>query len=496
MPALQKPQLELKSTLKIPPRHNGVVPIKISGQLLTMDTAHFVTDDSTHKGKDPNINIIDGIHKIKDRSTIHVIVSNYTNKHLTFHKGEYIGCLEPLELDSTDQEGTHQANSITLKKMMSETVTSDTFNPPCHEISTPIQNSLKLLLEEYASQFAQDETSIGMTPLTSMTIDTGTANPVSQKLYPIAMKHYNWVKNEIEKLLDAKVSCSSHSSWSAPIIVVPKTDGGKHLVINYRALNKVTRKFTWPMPKVEDIFSKLNGATYFTTLDLHAGYHHIPLDKSSIPKTAFNSPFGKHEYIKVLFGLAQAPAYLQELMTGILKDFPFAIAYLDDIIIFSKTLQEHLSHIRLVFKKLKAANLSMKKSKCNFFSKEMQYLGHILSATGIRPLPSKTHAIQHMNPPMTPKQVRDFLGLVGYYRKFIKRFTKIAKPLTLLTRQEVKFEWTLDHQAGFVHLKMPLFKHPFFTTPIPTKLTLCIQMPLMMLVEHKSPKNMMGQNFQ
>ena len=373
----------VKSTLKILPRHNGILPIKISGSLITTDTAHFITDDNTPKGKDPNINIIDGIHKIKDRSMVNVIVSNYTNKHLTFHKGEYIGHLEPLELDSTDQRETHQANSITLKKMISETVMSDTFNPSHHEIMTPIQNSLKLLLEEYDSEFAQNETSIGMTPLTSMLIDTGTADPVSQKPYPIAMKHYDWVKKEIEKLLAAKVIHSSHSSWSAPIIVVPKGDGGKHLVIDYRALNKVTRKFTWPMPKVEDIFSKLNRATYFTTLDLCAGYHHIPLDKSSIPKTAFNSPFGKYEYIKLPFGFAQAPAYFQELMTGILKDFPFTIAYLDDIIIFSKTPQEHLPHICMVFEKLRTANLSMRKSKCNFFLKEIQYLGHILSATGI-----------------------------------------------------------------------------------------------------------------
>ena len=147
------------------------------------------------------------------------------------------------------------------------------------------------------------------------------------------MKHYDWLKSEIEKLLASKVICPSRSSWSAPIIVVPKGNRGKHLVIDYRALNKVTRKFTWPMPKVEDIFSKLNGATYFSTLDLRAGYHHIPLDKPSIPKTAFNSPFGKYEYIKVPFGLTQAPTYCQELMTGILKDLPFAITYLDDIII-------------------------------------------------------------------------------------------------------------------------------------------------------------------
>ena len=137
-----------------------------------------------------------------------------------------------------------------------------------------------------------------------MTIDTGTSDPVSQKPYPIAMKHYQWAKDEIKKLLSTNVIHTSHSSWSAPIIVVPKADGGKHLVIDYRAINKVTRKFTWLMPKVEDIYSYLNGATYFTTLHLRAEYHRIPLDKPSIPKTTFNSPFGKFEYVKVPFVLA------------------------------------------------------------------------------------------------------------------------------------------------------------------------------------------------
>ena len=433
--------------------------------------AYFLTDDSTPKGKDPNINIISGIHKIKGKTSVNVLVSNYTNKHLTFHKEEYIGHLEPAVMDNNtiDQQETHHTNSVTLKKMMAETVITDTFNPPCHELSTSVQNDLDLLLQEYESQFAKEETSIGITPLTSMTIDTDTSKPVSQKPYPIAMKHYQWVKEEIEKLLAAKVIHTSQSSWSAPIIVVPKCDGGKHLVIDYRALNKVTRKFTWPMPKVEDIFSKLNRATYFTTLDLRAVYYHISLDKPSIPKTAFNSPFRKFKYVKVPFGLAQAPAYFQELMTRILKDFNFTIAYLDDIIIFSKTPQEHLLHIRMVFKKLKSANLSMKKSKCSFFSKEIQYLGHTFSATGIRPLPAKTHAIQHMQPTTTPKQVRAFLGLVRYYRKFIKGFAKIAKPLTLLTRQQVKFEWTLEHHTAFLHLKEAIVQVPILHYPNPDK---------------------------
>ena len=222
---------------------------------------------------------------------------------------------------------------------------------------------LKALLTEYALQFAEDEMTIGTISLTEMTIDTGSSGPVSQKPYPIAMKNYEWVKEEIEKLLVAKVICSSRSSLSAPIIVGPKGDEGKQLVIDYCTLNKVTRKFTRPMSKVEDIFSKLNGAKYFTTLDLCAGYHHILLDKSSIPKMAFNSPFGKYEYVKVQFELAQTPAYFQELITEILKDFNFAIAYLDDIIIFSRMAEEHLSHIRQVFEKLRAAKLSMKLSK-------------------------------------------------------------------------------------------------------------------------------------
>ena len=188
-----------------------------------------------------------------------------------------------------------------------------------------------------------------------------------------------------------------------------------------------------------------------------------------MPKTASNSPFGKFEYVKVPFGLAQALAYFQDLMTGIIKDFPFTIAYLDDNIIFSKTPQEHLSHIQMVSEKLKSVNLSMKKSKCSFFSKEIQYLGHILSARGIQPLPTKTHTIQHMQPPSTPKQIRTFLGLVGYYRKFMKGFAKIAKPLTLLTRQQVKFDWTPEHHTTFLNLKEAIVQAPILHYPNPKK---------------------------
>ena len=230
--------------------------------------AYFITDEDSTKGRDPNINIINGIHDLKGKTSVNVLVSNYTNKHIKFNKGEYIGCLTPAITDNmtSDQPDAHSTNSVTLQKMMTEKVQLDTFNPPCHILGPSIEFKLNALLKQYALQFAKDETSMGPTLLTEMTIDTGTSDPVSQKPYPIAMKNYQWVKEEIKKLLTAKV-ISSRSSWSVPIIVVPKGDGGKLLVIDYCALNKFTRKFTWPMPKVEDIFSKLNGVKYFSTLD-------------------------------------------------------------------------------------------------------------------------------------------------------------------------------------------------------------------------------------
>ena len=265
----------VKSTLKVSPRHNGVVPIKVTGQTIKEHMAYFITDEDSMKGRHPNINIINDIRNIKGKTYVNVLISNYTNKHIKFNNGEYIGCLKPTIEDSItsdtqihDHPDAHSTNSVPLQKMMTEQVQLDTFNPLCHKLRSSVESKLDAILKEYASQFAKDETSIGTTPLTKLTINTGNSDPVSQKPYPIAMKNYQWVKDEIEKLLTAKVICSSRSSCSAPIIIVPKGDGGKQLVIDYSALNKVTRKFTWPMQKVEDIFSKLNGAKYFSTLDL------------------------------------------------------------------------------------------------------------------------------------------------------------------------------------------------------------------------------------
>ena len=262
-------RVSIAKTICIPPKHDGAISISIKGHNIKTPTACFIGSQYT----DPEVKLIDGVHDISRNVTLQVLVINNSNQHVNFLKGMKIGHLEP-PINKLTQI---PINSATTQQMLPETIKLDSFTPPRYQLDSTIQQQLDNLLRTFKDKFAKDKTTIGTTPLTQMSIDTGDSDPVSQKPYPIAMKHYNWVKEEIDKLLEAGVIRNSHSSWSAPIIVVPKGDGGKHLVIDYRVVSKVTRKFVWPMPKVEDIFSQLNGAKYFSILDFGAGYHHTRL---------------------------------------------------------------------------------------------------------------------------------------------------------------------------------------------------------------------------
>ena len=181
------------------------------------------------------------------------------------------------------------------------------------------------------------------------------------------------------------------------------------------------------LPKIDEMYGRLRGAKYFTTLDLQSGYYHIGLSEGSKAKTVFVTPLGKYQFEVVPFGLAQAPAYFQQLISMVLQDCSeFAMAYLDDIIIFSRNKLEHLKHIQIIFHKLIDAGLKLKESKCDFFKKEIHYLGHLISSEGIHSLPEKLDTIRNMSRPKTPKEIKQFLGLCGYYRKFVPRFSDIA----------------------------------------------------------------------
>ena len=226
----------------------------------------------------------------------------------------------------------------------------------------------------------------------------------------------------------------------------------RRMCIDYRRINKLKPEVTKadggkgcisliPLPKIDVLYAKLKGYKVFSSLDLRSGYYHIGLSDSAKPKSAFVlSSLGKYQFNRVPFGLAQAPAYFQKLINDILKGCNFAMGYLDNIIIYSRTEKEHLEHLEEIFDRLRAAGLKLKLEKCSFFKRHIQYLGHLISADGIQPLPEKLESIAKMPAPRNPKEVKQFLGLVGYYRKFVPSFVDISRVLTHLTKKDVEFK--------------------------------------------------------
>ena len=204
-----------------------------------------------------------------------------------------------------------------------------------------------------------------------------------------------------------------------------------------------------PLPKVDEIYAQLKGSKIYSTFDMRSGYYHIVLSEEARPKTAFVSSYGKWEFKRCPFALAKAAVYFQRLVNEVLSGFTFDFGYLDDILVFSPDMTSQLKYLRLLFERLRAADLKPKKVKCNFLKRHLQYLGHIVSGEGITPLPEKLNSIQKMLPPKTPKEIKQFLGLIGYYRKFVPRFSDLARPLNALTRKNIEFEWTSKCQESF-----------------------------------------------
>ena len=344
-------------------------------------------------------------------------------------------------------------------------------------ITTDIRQKFEELCEEYGEAFSKNNEDISRTKLVKMDIDTGDSPPVSSRPHTLPLKHYEWVQREIESLERAGVITKSMSKWASPIVVVPKKSAPgeppkRRLCVDFRKVNELQQEVITagktkgqisihPLPKIDEMYAKLKGAKVFSTIDLRSGYHHIALGKSSRAKMAFVTPFGKYEFLMVPFGLAQAPAYLQLLMNKVLKGLEFAMTYLDDIIIFSQNELQHLEHLEIVFSHLWEAGLKMKHSKCDFFKSEIHYLEHLISPEGISPLPNKLDSIKHMPVPNSTKEIKQFFGLTGCYRKFVPRFADISRPLTMLTKKDTKFEWTPACQKSFKLLKYADTSKPY-----------------------------------
>lgn len=330
---------------------------------------------------------------------------------------------------------------------------------------------LQLLLT-FEDIFAGPDDTPGRTSLLTHTIDTGTASPIRQSVRRIPPAKKQEVNQLLETMLKKDVIQPSCSPWAAPIVLVQKKDGSTRFCVDYRKLNSVTRKDAYPLPRIDDTLDTLHGSRWFSTLDLASGYWQVEVAKADQHRTAFCTPSGLYEFKVMPFGLCNAPATFQRLMDLILTGLQWSscLVYLDDIIILGKTFSDHLHNIQQVFQRIREAGLKLQPPKCTFFQKKVTYLGHIVSPEGISVDPRKVDKVRHWPTPQNAKNVQQFLGLANYYRRFIRGFAELAKPLHRLTEHNVAFAWTKDCQISFDHLchkltTTPILAYPDFTKP-------------------------------
>lgn len=337
--------------------------------------------------------------------------------------------------------------------------------------------SIRQSIEKHEDLFHLPGDKLGYTRASKHKIVTTDNQPIHTKQYRFPPIHRDEIDKQVRQLLDNEVVKPSTSPYNSPLWIVPKKPDSKgnkrwRMVIDYRALNEKTIGDAYPLPNITEILDQLGSAKYFSVFDLASGFHQIPMDEGDAQKTAFSTPYGHYEFQRMPFGLKNAPATFQRLMDTVLTGLQGIelFVYLDDIVVYASSLREHELKIDKLAARLRQANLRLQPDKCEFLRREVVYLGHIIGEDGVKPDPSKIKAVKSFPTPKTATNIKQFLGLAGYYRRFIPQFSKIAKPLTTLLKKEVPFTWTTDQNEAFVNLKnqlcsVPLLQYPDFTKP-------------------------------
>lgn len=314
------------------------------------------------------------------------------------------------------------------------------------------------LLDEFQDSFSIDSADLGCTHLGEHVIVTGDASPIKQppRRTPLAFEGED--RAALDKLQQQGSVRPSTSPWASPIVLVRKKDGTVRPCVDYRRLNTVTKPDAFPLPRTDDCLDAMAGATFFSTLDITSAYNQIPVKEEDIPKTAFATKFGLFEYTTMPFGLSNAPATFQRIMELALRGLQWTscIIYLDDVIIYGQTLDEHMSRLRMVLTRLREAGLKLSPKKCFFLNTEVAFLGHLVSGDGVLPNPDNVNKLVHWPQPKNLTEVRGLIGLGSYYRRFVKDFAHIVKPLVHLTKKGVPFEWTTECELAFDKLKAAL----------------------------------------
>ena len=396
---------------------------------------------------------VSGVPALTSGSEVWVAIHNHRPEPLRLHTGQTVGTLEIVAL--ADLPPPPPAS-----KQPSQ--------PPVPEHLSPAQQQqLKALFQESSDIISQGEDDLGCTPLLQQTIET--EGPPLRQPY----RHQNpAVRREqmtpVQQILSSGVIRPSNSPWASPVVMVKKKDGSLRFCINFRQLNEAAIKDANPIPRIDDLLDALHGACWFSTLDLKSGYWQVPIQEQDKEKTTFRTSSGQlFEFNEVPFGLCNAPATFSRLMDRVLAGLHWetCLFYLDDIIVVAATWEEHLARLRQVFERLRHAQLTLGAEKCTFAAKEVSYLGHRVTSEGLLPDPTLLTAIREIGTPKNATEVRSFLGLAGYYRRYVKNFAAIDGPLHALTRKDAVFHWSPECQQAFDRLKTLLTTSPITAFP-------------------------------
>lgn len=385
-----------------------------------------------------NVVITEGLYQASDNVSFMEVVNSGEEQQILYLDSPLVVYKWPKEVFAeinviTDVSNNHPTDKIDFTQLRIE------------HLNKEEESELKRLFLKFPKIFHNGSDKLSFSNQIKHDISTTDDIPIYVRPFKYAQCEKIEIMKQIDKLLEQDIIKNSHSPWSAPVWLVPKKmdasgESKWRMVVDFRKLNEKTVKDKYPMPAINDVLDKIGRAKYFSALDLASGYHQIEMARKDRPKTAFTAVGGHYEFTRMPFGLTNAPATFQRVMDNVLKELigKCCLVYLDDIVVFSSSLQEHMTHLKLVFQKLAQANLKLQIEKSEFLKKEIEYLGHIVTAEGIKPNPKKIEAIKKFPIPQTKKEIKSFLGLLGYYRKFIRDFARITKPLTRQLKGKLK----------------------------------------------------------
>ena len=396
----------------------------------------------------------------REGNSVPLRLINMQEKAIILQKNVQVGLFSPASIVPEEKLRRSSNQESTLDPV-------SMFEKDLEELNPEEQETFYALIKKYGDQFMVEGRKLGKTSIVKHKIYTGEHAPIKQRprREPLGMRDI--IKEELQKMEEQGVIEPSNSPWASPVVLVKKKDGTVRFCIDYRKVNEVTEKDAYPLPRIEDNLDSLKGAKWFSTLDLASGYWQVEMEEEDKAKTAFCTKYGLFQFNVMPFGLCNAPGTFERLMETVLRGMQWerAVLYLDDIIIFSETIEDHMQRVEEILIRLKQANLMLKPSKCHFFKRQVEFLGHIVSQKGVETDPKKIKDVKEWPIPRRVKDVRSFLGLTGYYRRFIKDYGSIAKPLHELTEKNTAFEWTKARNEAFEKLKVALTSSPILGYP-------------------------------